>query len=67
MLVYARGLAWQFSAETISILLVEALALALMLTARDNVVSVGRASLIALLFPLALVVVWLLENVAGLD
>ena len=67
VLVYARGLAWQFSAETISILLVEALALALMLTARDNVVSVGRASLIALLFPLALVVVWLLENVAGLD
>jgi hypothetical protein len=64
LLVYARGLAWEFSAETISILAVEAIVGVL---AFRSVHTMGTALVILSLYPLSLVVVYVLENVLGLN
>jgi hypothetical protein len=65
VLVYARGLAWEFSAEVATILLVEVALVALTLSNRNGVLPIWKASVACALFPGSLVVVWLLENVAG--
>ena len=67
VLVYARNLAWNFSAEVLTILAVEVVIAALTLSNRNNVLPIWKAACAALLFPLSLVLVWLLENVAGLQ
>lgn len=65
VLVYARGLAWEFSAEVATILLVEVSLVALTLSNRNGVLPIWKAAIACALFPGSLVVVWLLENVAG--
>ncbi|CAJ1461073.1 unnamed protein product [Effrenium voratum] len=64
-LVYFQGLAWKFTAETITILVVEfALAGIVLLSHHQRVID---AFLILLLFPGALGMVYVLENYCGLD
>jgi len=63
-LVYFRGLAWEFSAETIVILFVEA---AMIYVAHQRVQTLRLSLFIASLFPLSLAIVFVLENVFGLD
>eukprot|EP01102_Stenamoeba_stenopodia_P000543 TRINITY_DN10536_c0_g1_i5.p1 TRINITY_DN10536_c0_g1~~TRINITY_DN10536_c0_g1_i5.p1 ORF type:complete len:127 (-),score=39.67 TRINITY_DN10536_c0_g1_i5:143-523(-) len=64
-LVFFKKLIWEFSAETISIIFVE-FALALVCVFRKTQTLLD-AILILALFPISLIVVWLLENVAGLN
>ncbi|GBG28916.1 Sodium/calcium exchanger NCL1 [Hondaea fermentalgiana] len=63
-LVYFRGLAWEFSAETISILFVES---CMIFVAYQRVQTLRMAVFVFSLFPLSLVIVYVLENVFGLD
>lgn len=58
------GLAWTFSAETIAILFVQVLVGLMALTRTQSVLT---ASCILSLYPLSLVLVWILENVLGFD
>jgi len=67
MLVYGRSLAWVFSAEVLTILAVEIAVVVLTLTNSNNVLPIWKASIAGLLFPLSLVLVYVLENVFGLD
>ena len=62
LLIYVKTLAWEFSAETIAILSVE-LIIGL-LTLRSTAHTLRTAILIASLYPLSLVVVYVLENVS---
>ncbi|KAG7367165.1 flagellar calcium-binding protein [Nitzschia inconspicua] len=62
-LIFFRGLAWQYSAETISIVLVE-LMMAVMV--RSPVMTAGRALFVLSIFPLSLVLVAGLEYI-GFD
>ena len=57
-LIFARGLAWQYTAETIAIVLVE-LIMAVMV--RNKVMTSGQAVLVLCIFPLSMVVVATLE------
>ena len=66
VLVYARGLAWEFSAEVATILLVELALVALTLSNRNGVLPIWKAAIAAALFPGSLLFVWVLENVFGL-
>ena len=63
-LIYFQGLFWAFSAETLSILFVE-VAMFCMASKRTHRVIDGL--LVLGLYPLCLLMVWLLENVAGFD
>jgi Ca2+/Na+ antiporter len=64
-LVYCKGLAWQFTAETIAIMLIQWLigALAIVKTTHSTLIGIC----IFLCYPLCLFVVWALENIVGLD
>jgi Ca2+/Na+ antiporter len=64
-LIYFKGLAWQFTAETIAIVLVQWLIGILVITRTTHTTSVGLA--IFGCYPLCLFVVWGLENIVGLD
>lgn len=64
-LVKFRDLAWQFTAETISIMMVQYVIGVLVLI--KSVQTLGMGFLIMGLYPLSLVVVYYLENVMGLD
>jgi Ca2+/Na+ antiporter len=64
-LVYFRDLAWEFSAETISIFIIEAMIgsaayFKKTMTTRD-------AFFILACYPMALMIVWVLENKVGMD
>eukprot|EP00123_Amoebidium_parasiticum_P001141 comp12181_c0_seq1/m.6937 comp12181_c0_seq1/g.6937 ORF comp12181_c0_seq1/g.6937 comp12181_c0_seq1/m.6937 type:complete len:583 (-) comp12181_c0_seq1:478-2226(-) len=63
LLIFARGMAWQFSAETISILFVELCLFGVSMKKRQTVFD---ACLILALLPISLIVVALLESY-GLD
>ncbi len=63
LIVWARGLAWEFSAETIAILFVE---LGVATIAWRRVVTLKHACLVLALFPASLLLVFVLENFAGL-
>jgi Ca2+/Na+ antiporter len=67
LIVYLKGLYWEYSAEVLAILVVEALVAGLVLTQKNNTMPVWKALLAGLLFPAALVFVYLLENVAGFN
>ena len=67
MLVYARNLAWTFSAEVITILVAELLVVALTLSNVNDVLPIWKAAVACSFFPLSLLLVWLLENVGGWD
>lgn len=64
-LVYYQGLAWKFTAETISILVVEALVFVYITV--KKVQTVNDAFLVLALYPLSLGVVYVLENFFGID
>jgi Ca2+/Na+ antiporter len=64
-LVYCRDLAWEFSAETISIFVIEAM---IGLAAYFKKYMITRDGILVLCcYPLALAIVWVLENKVGLD
>jgi len=63
-LIYFRGIAWQYSAETISIILIQFL---VAIMACKRVQTLADAALVFLFYPLAIAVVYTLENVVGLD
>jgi Ca2+/Na+ antiporter len=63
-LIFFRGLAWQYTAETIAIIVVEFFVGILAL--RSNVMTLGRSLLILATFPLSLVLVATLEHL-GFD
>uniref|UniRef100_A0A7S0ZIS2 EF-hand domain-containing protein n=1 Tax=Timspurckia oligopyrenoides TaxID=708627 RepID=A0A7S0ZIS2_9RHOD len=64
IIIFAKGLAWKFSAETLSILLVESV---MFFVSRRRVHTVAFGGLVLMLFPLSLLTVAFLENVIGLD
>jgi hypothetical protein len=64
-LIYAKGLAWTFTAETISIITVQWLIAALTLT--KSVHTFRTALLILMCYPGCLMLVWTLENVFNFD
>eukprot|EP00043_Microstomoeca_roanoka_P015030 m.149825 g.149825 ORF g.149825 m.149825 type:complete len:613 (-) comp16163_c6_seq1:309-2147(-) len=64
LLIFAKQLAWQFSAETISILLIEVIVGFLAHKATHRLID---GILIFLLYPLSLVLVAVLEGPVGLD
>jgi Ca2+/Na+ antiporter len=67
ILVYLKDLAWQFSAEVLAILLVEAAIVIITLTSKKDVLPLWKAGAVLCLYPASLLFVYLLENVAGLD
>jgi len=66
-LVYARGLVWEFAAETTSILAVQACILALVLSLRGGPMPLWKGALALGLYPASLLLVYVLENYVGLD
>jgi Ca2+/Na+ antiporter len=67
VLVYARKLAWEFSAEVLTILTVEIVVFAVTYTSKNSVLPLWKAAIPLMCFPLSLVMVWVLENKLGLD
>jgi len=63
-LIFFKNLIWEFTAETVSIIFVE---LALFLFTFKKTHTGLDAILIVCLYPLSLVLVWVLENVADLN
>ena len=61
VLIFARKLVWGFSAEVTVIVGVEFLVAILVLTSKNNVQPLWKALCAGLLFPLSLIVVYLLE------
>ena len=53
-LIFVRGLAWQYTAETIAIVIVEFIMAFLV---QSSVMTCGRGALVLTLFPLSLVLV----------
>jgi len=64
-LIYFRGLAWQFTAETISIVLVQFIMGGVALTGTTMTMKIG--TFVVCLYPLSLIGVYVLENVMGFD
>jgi len=62
-LVFFKSLAWEYTAETISILFVE---IAIAVASLQRVPTVGTAWMVLALYPASLVLVWGLEK-AGLN
>jgi Ca2+/Na+ antiporter len=65
VIVVLRDLAWEFSSEVIAILAVEVAMLALMMSAKNGVMPLWKGLTALSLYPLSLLLVWVLENVAG--
>lgn len=63
-LIYIKGIAWSFTAETMCILFVE---IVMLFYSQKKVMTLRDGFLILSLFPLSLLVVVVLENVFGLD
>ena len=64
LMAFKGGLAWEFSAETVAILLVELL---MGILALKKTQTLGDAVVVLCLFPLSILLVFVLENVFGLD
>jgi len=64
-LVYFKRLAWEFSAETISIVFVQLLIFGFAYF--RNGMTLGHAFFIVALYPFPLILVWVLENIVGWD
>lgn len=62
-LIYFRGLAWQYTAESLAIVLVEFIMAYLV---QSKVMTLGRAAFVLSIFPLSMVLVAFLEYL-GLD
>jgi Ca2+/Na+ antiporter len=65
VLVYWRGLAWQFTAETICIVVIQLIMGCIALSSKT--MPFGLGIFILLLYPASLAGVYVLENVVGLD
>jgi len=63
-LIFSQNLAWEFSAETISILFIE---VCLFFVTLMPTTRLYHALIILSLYPFSIFLVWLLENVAGLN
>eukprot|EP00030_Apusomonadida_sp_AF-17_P007613 a842136_521.p1 GENE.a842136_521~~a842136_521.p1 ORF type:complete len:576 (-),score=280.96 a842136_521:53-1741(-) len=63
-LIMGKGLLWEFSAETISIIMVELLMLIFAFRSTQRLID---GYLVLMLYPLSLVVVWVLENIIKLN
>jgi len=63
-LIFGRGLVWEFSAETISIVVVELILFGFSLKRTHRLLE---ATIIIALYPLSIFLVWFLENIAGLN
>jgi len=64
ILVFCKGLAWQFSAETIAILFVE---LMMFFVCRDQVQPVYMGFIAMSLYPASIFLVWFLESICNMD
>ncbi len=64
VLIFSRGLAWSFTAETVAIVLIEVL---VMLMALKRTVTVLDSVVILCFYPLSLAVVVVMEQVLGFD
>eukprot|EP00397_Hematodinium_sp_SG-2012_P009367 GEMP01009450.1.p1 GENE.GEMP01009450.1~~GEMP01009450.1.p1 ORF type:complete len:554 (+),score=124.61 GEMP01009450.1:133-1794(+) len=64
-IIYAKELVWSFSAETMSIILVEVWVGYFAIS--SNVQTMQKAGLVILAYPLSLILVYVLENVFGFD
>lgn len=64
-LIYVKGLAWQFTAETIAMVLIQWIIG--IVAIRSKTQTVAKAVLILACYPGCLLVVWFLENIVGLD
>mmetsp|Transcript_23445 Transcript_23445/g.51433 ORF Transcript_23445/g.51433 Transcript_23445/m.51433 type:complete len:534 (-) Transcript_23445:277-1878(-) len=64
-LIYIQGLAWQFTAETVSMALIQWIIGLLAISSNTQTVPTGV--LILLCYPGCLMIVWFLENKLGLD
>lgn len=64
LLIAVKGLAWQFTAETCSILFVE---IFVFIMSRKKVLTLKNGLYTLAIFPLSIVIVAFLENVVGLD
>lgn len=62
--MFFKDLAWEFSAEVVTILTVE---VCLYLICLSRVQQLGKALLAGSLFPLSIVLIYVLENVVGWD
>jgi len=67
LLVYVRGLVWQYAAETIAIIAVQAAMLLLVLSLRGGAMPLWKGLAALALYPLSLLLVYVLENYVGLD
>ena len=67
LLVFVRGLAWEFTAEVLAIILVQLAVAALIFTDVNHVTPLWKGLVAGALFPLSLVFVWVMENVLGWD
>lgn len=65
-LVYFKNLAWQFTAETIAIVVVQ-WTIGWMTMKKNRMHTVFTGTIILLMYPGCLLLVWALENFAGLD
>jgi len=63
-LIYFRGLAWQYTAETLAIIFVQCVAF--YLTTKKSLTLLDGIMMLSL-FPLSLAFVYVLENILGLD
>jgi hypothetical protein len=57
-LIFFRGLAWQYTAETIAIIVVE---VSIAFLVQKDIMTTGRAAIIGCMFPASLVLVAALE------
>merc|ERR1719215_2226433 len=64
-LIYCQGLAWQFTAETIAMILIQWIIGLVALKSKTQ--TVFTAVLVLLCYPGCLAIVWVLENKFGLD
>lgn len=64
-IVYAKNLAWTFSAETISIIVTEVWVGLIAIS--SNVQTMKKAMLVLIAYPASLLLVYVLEKVVGLD
>merc|ERR1719163_2178037 len=64
-LIYMRGIAWEFQAETIVIVFIQVAIAVMMLNTKHQLLS--HACLVFSFYPLALAVTWILENKLHMD
>jgi Ca2+/Na+ antiporter len=67
LIVYLKGLYWEFSSEVLAILIVELIMAVLVLTQKNNTMPVWKGLLAGLLFPGAILFVYLLQNKASMN